>query len=217
MILTKTVTPECGTVETSIILIADKTLRIWDRTGRRPTLRFESHGDAVKSVRFDRYASTTDFLIPAPVLSASNDKSVRYWRHTEDTKQVSEVFILRGHTEKVAGVDFRSSSHAVSGGWDKTIFCWDLTTGKVARKIPNAGIVSSISAHADTVIATTRDKIVRVWDLRAKTGDSKAVISLKGHTAPTICHHADSLWIGTGLDNLYNFHLLNLPCCSVGR
>ena len=34
----------------------DKTIRLWDRSGRRSWIKYEVHGDAVKCVRFDRFA-----------------------------------------------------------------------------------------------------------------------------------------------------------------
>jgi hypothetical protein len=89
---------------------------MWDRTGRLQSHRFDSHGDAVKCVKFDRYSSITDVSAPSPLLTASTDKTVKYWKLSPENGKFADLMNLRGHTEKVSGVDFRSSTLGVSAG-----------------------------------------------------------------------------------------------------
>lgn len=113
------------------------------------------------------------------VASGSDDGKVFIWEipenfsvHTEaeEPEDIGPVSKLTGHSRKVGQVLFNPSVENIlaSASGDFTIKLWDVSTGSSPLSLKHGDIVQSLSWNATgTLLATTsRDKKLRVWDVR---------------------------------------------------
>jgi len=81
--------------------------------------------------------------------------------------------VLQGHTDYVSSVALSGDGHtALSGGGDKTVRVWDLSTGRCTAVLEgHTNLVSSVALSGDgrTALSGSDDGTVRVWDLGAGT------------------------------------------------
>ena len=87
------------------------------------------------------------------------DKSVR-WR-------------LSGHTDQIATLSFfPDGKRLASGGKDRAVVVWDLTTGKEVYRVDHGGRVRCVAVSPDgQTLASTGDGGVKLWD--AANGNEK--------------------------------------------
>ncbi|KAI5465674.1 coronin-6 [Mariannaea sp. PMI_226] len=124
------------------------------------------------------------------IASASDDGKVFIWEVPEgftlhtDAEEIVDVFPvskLTGHTRKVGQVLFNPAAENVlaSASGDCTIKLWDIGTGQSHLSLKHADIVQSLSwnASGSLLVTTSRDKKIRVWDVRQE----KAVHEAPGH------------------------------------
>ncbi|KAH6888617.1 hypothetical protein B0T10DRAFT_57612 [Thelonectria olida] len=136
------------------------------------------------------------------VASASEDGKVFIWEvpenftlHTdaEEIVDVSPIMKLTGHTRKVGQVLFNPAAENIlaSASGDFTIKIWDLTTGQNVLVLKHNDIVQSLSwnASGSMLVTTSRDKKVRVWDVRQE----KAVHESPGHGG---AKNSRAVWLG---------------------
>ncbi|CAJ1445078.1 unnamed protein product [Effrenium voratum] len=114
-------------------------------------------------------------------MTASQDKSVRLWNphsgkhikkfvgcHNQEVNDVLTLGIdMAPPTLQIAA----DNSKFVSGGSDKLIFLWDVTSGQVIRKF--TGHDRKVNALAfgpkeEVLLSASHDKTVKVWDMRAR-------------------------------------------------
>lgn len=88
----------------------------------------------------------------------------------EEPTDVSPFSKLTGHSRKVGQVLFNPAAENIlaSASGDLTIRLWDIVPGSAVHTLKHPDIVQSLSWNADgTMLATTsRDKKLRVWDVR---------------------------------------------------
>ncbi|KAI1418792.1 hypothetical protein F5Y12DRAFT_781158 [Xylaria sp. FL1777] len=113
------------------------------------------------------------------IASASDDGKVMLWQvpqgfslftDAEEPTDVAPFAKLTGHSRKVGQVLFNPAAENIlaSASGDLTIKLWDIGTGSAVHTLKHPDIVQSLSWNADgTMLATTsRDKKLRVWDVR---------------------------------------------------
>ncbi|KAI3333382.1 hypothetical protein F4824DRAFT_472334 [Ustulina deusta] len=113
------------------------------------------------------------------IASASDDAKVMLWQvpqgfslltDAEEPSDVAPFAKLTGHSRKVGQVLFNPAAENIlaSASGDLTIKLWDIGTGSAVHTLKHPDIVQSLSWNADgTMLATTsRDKKLRVWDVR---------------------------------------------------
>src|SRR5262249_50285698 len=93
-----------------------------------------------------------------------------------------ERFTLKGHTNVVAAVAFSPDGKTLaSGGWDKAVRLWEVTTGKSMMTLTgHADWVQAVAFAPDgktLVSASHRD--IKVWDLAAKKATSTQKVPAK--------------------------------------
>eukprot|EP00938_MAST-03A_sp_MAST-3A-sp1_P003708 g3708.t1 len=118
----------------------DKTVRIWDATGREGEdgcLRvFKRHSDGVTSVAILNDPSHQLCKSGLCIVSGSDDETVRIWDATGREGEDGCLRVFKGHSNWVKSVAIlndpshrlcKSGLCIVSGSWDKTIRIWDAT------------------------------------------------------------------------------------------
>ncbi|KAH7162513.1 hypothetical protein B0J13DRAFT_12470 [Dactylonectria estremocensis] len=136
------------------------------------------------------------------IASASEDGKVFIWEvpqgftlHTdaEEIIDVAPISKLTGHTRKVGQVLFNPAAENIlaSASGDFTVKIWDIGTGQSHLALKHADIVQSLSwnASGDLLVTTSRDKKVRVWDVRQE----KAVHEYPGHGG---AKNSRAVWLG---------------------
>ncbi|KAG6029016.1 Coronin-like protein crn1 [Claviceps citrina] len=111
----------------------------------------------------------------------------------EEITDVSPVSKLAGHSRKVGQVLFNPSAQNVlaSASGDFTVKIWDISTGQNPLALKHTDIVQSLSWNASgtMLVTTSRDKKIRVWDVRQE----KAVHEAAGHGG---AKNSRAVWMG---------------------
>ncbi|KAI0862394.1 hypothetical protein F4860DRAFT_513104 [Xylaria cubensis] len=113
------------------------------------------------------------------IASASDDAKVMIWQvpqgfslltDAEEPIDVSPAAKLTGHSRKVGQVLFNPAAENIlaSASGDLTIRLWDIGAGTAVHTLKHPDIVQSLSWNADgtMLVTTSRDKKLRVWDVR---------------------------------------------------
>ncbi|KAJ4309677.1 Coronin-like protein crn1 [Fusarium piperis] len=136
------------------------------------------------------------------IASASEDGKVFIWEvpqgftlHTdaEDIVDVAPLSKLAGHSRKVGQVLFNPSAENIlaSASGDFTVKIWDVGTGQSPLVLRHNDIVQSLSwnASGSMLVTTSRDKKIRVWDVRQE----KPVHEAPGHGG---AKNSRAVWMG---------------------
>ncbi|KAM5351432.1 hypothetical protein ACJ41O_004155 [Fusarium nematophilum] len=136
------------------------------------------------------------------IASASEDGKVFIWEvpqgftlHTdaEEIVDVAPVTKLAGHSRKVGQVLFNPSAENIlaSASGDFTVKIWDIGTGQSPLVLKHNDIVQSLSwnASGSMLVTTSRDKKIRVWDVRQE----KPVHEAPGHSG---AKNSRAVWMG---------------------
>ncbi|KAK2600290.1 Coronin-like protein crn1 [Conoideocrella luteorostrata] len=136
------------------------------------------------------------------IASASEDGKVFLWEVPEDftlytdaeeITDVSPVSKLAGHSRKVGQVLFNPSAQNIlaSASGDFTVKIWDISTGQNPLALKHTDIVQSLSWNASgtMLVTTSRDKKIRVWDVRQE----KPVHEAAGHGG---AKNSRAVWMG---------------------
>ncbi|KAL2752476.1 hypothetical protein ACRALDRAFT_1044524, partial [Sodiomyces alcalophilus JCM 7366] len=116
------------------------------------------------------------------IASGSEDGKVFIWQvpegftlHTdaEEPADVHPVSKLAGHSRKVGQVLFNPAAENIlaSAAGDFTVKLWDIGTGQSTHLLKHGDLVQSLSWNApgSLLVTTSRDKKIRVWDVRKET------------------------------------------------
>ncbi|KAK3692425.1 hypothetical protein B0T22DRAFT_369712 [Podospora appendiculata] len=136
------------------------------------------------------------------IASASDDAKVFIWQvpenftlytDAEEVTDVTPVSKLTGHSRKVGQVLFNPAAENIlaSASGDLTIKLWDIGTGQASIALKHPDIVQSLSwsANGSMLVTTSRDKKLRVWDVRQE----KAVHEYPGHEG---AKNSRAVWLG---------------------
>ncbi|KAI4206275.1 MAG: hypothetical protein LQ346_001171 [Caloplaca aetnensis] len=117
------------------------------------------------------------------IASGSDDGKAFIWRvpedftlrteEGEDPKDVAPLKQFTGHSRKVGHVLFNPAAAnvlATSSG-DYTVKVWDIEAGSSRLTLKHTDIVQSLSwsANGSLIVTTSRDKKLRIWDVRQET------------------------------------------------
>ncbi len=138
------------------------------------------------------------------VASGSDDGKIFLWRvpdgftlHSDlpadDIKDVAPVGKLSGHPKKVGQVLFNPAAENVlaSASGDFTIKLWDIEAGSSKLSLKVGDVVQSLSwsANGSLLVTTSRDKKLRVWDVRQQ----KPAQEVQGHSG---AKNSRAVWMG---------------------
>jgi len=183
---------------------ADQKVRVYKTSDGSLQMTLDGAGGAVKSVSFsndgkrvlasfpDKSARLWDlasgdelqrFALPSPASGsawASDGKSVAFAREDGQlsVRCVAAVKILKAHTGAVTSLAYTTSgSHLLTGGFDKGVHLWNLTSGQKERTfggVTDQVLDVAVSADTNLVAAGGKDKNLRLW----KFGDASPVAAL---------------------------------------
>ncbi|KAM0334320.1 hypothetical protein ACHAQA_001344 [Verticillium albo-atrum] len=136
------------------------------------------------------------------IASASEDGKIFIWQvpdnftlytDAEEPADVSPVSKLGGHSRKVGQVLFNPAADNIlaSASGDFTIKLWDIGTGQNTHTLQHGDIVQSLSwnASGSQLVTTSRDKKIRVWDVRQE----RPVHESAGHAG---AKNSRTVWLG---------------------
>lgn len=125
---------------------------------------------AVNSVRFSGDGNYC--------MTAGDDRMIMLWNpHKEDPSKIGNALHIKSysgvHGYSVLDVAIASdNAKFASAGGDKSAFFWDVSTGRVIRRIQaHAHRINSIAMNEDSSVLFTAsyDKTVCAWDLRSNS------------------------------------------------
>lgn len=118
------------------------------------------------------------------IVSASDDGKIGVWEIPEDysfhsyldedgkPKDIKPVRFLTGHSRKVGHVLFHPTAKDVlaSSSLDYTVKIWNVADGEVKFTLKHPDMVTSMSFsyNGDHLATVSRDKKLRVWDIRSE-------------------------------------------------
>jgi coronin-1B/1C/6 len=138
------------------------------------------------------------------IASGSDDGKVFLWRVPEgftlhsdvpadEVKDIVPVGKLSGHPKKVGHVLFNPAAENVlaSASGDFTIKLWDIEAGAAKLSLKLGDVIQSLSwsANGSLLVTTSRDKKLRVWDVRQQ----KPAQEVQGHSG---AKNSRAVWMG---------------------
>ena len=147
------------TLDSELIVGTDKGHVIFDAQGVSK--------DGVTTTK--QHAGTVWAIAPSPsfmyAASVSRDKTAIVW----DLVSRSVRHVLKGHTESADCAVFISDDQLVTGGLDRTLRMWDLTSGVCTRTISSAHtdriLTLAVSRERDVLMSAGNDEHIRVWSM----------------------------------------------------
>ncbi|ETN39490.1 uncharacterized protein HMPREF1541_05715 [Cyphellophora europaea CBS 101466] len=138
------------------------------------------------------------------IASGSDDGKVFLWRvpdnftvrpdlPADEIEDVAPVGKLSGHSKKVGHVLFNPAAENVlaSASGDFTVKIWDIEAGSSKLNLKVGEVIQSMSwsANGSLLVTTSRDKKLRVWDVRQE----KPAIEVASHQG---AKNSRSVWMG---------------------
>ncbi|OCK82966.1 DUF1900-domain-containing protein [Lepidopterella palustris CBS 459.81] len=136
------------------------------------------------------------------IASGSDDGKVFIWKvpegftlytDAEEPADVGPVAKLIGHSRKVGHVLFNPAAENVlaSSSGDYTVKLWDVEAGAAKLNLKHSDFVQSLSwsANGSLLVTTSRDKKLRIWDVRQE----KPAHEVPGHSG---AKNSRAVWMG---------------------
>jgi mitogen-activated protein kinase organizer 1 len=121
-------------------------------------------------------------------LSAGDDRRILLWNPRRETDADVPIKLYTGHNERVLGlcVAHDNASFASCGG-DRSVFVWDVPSGRVLRRLSgHSQRVNAVAYAGDScsvLVSASYDTSARCWDLRSR---STAPIQVLGGSADSL-------------------------------
>lgn len=135
---------------------------------------------------------------PPPSTSTSTgDNEDKDFDPSDDVEQEEELNVLG---VECVGISNNQWKYVASGGMDKTLKIWDITTGTCRCVCEHADSVVALKWHATLPIVVTAclDRVVRIWDARSGvcvqecSGHRDIVTNLDFRQQPVVTENSDT-------------------------
>src|SRR5262249_34745371 len=142
---------------------SDRTVRVWQATGRQDALVLHGHTGKVTQLAFARDGRRLG--------SVSDDGTARIW----GADPQASLPVLRGHSKSVYPVAYSPDGQWIaSGSWDGTVRLWDALTGDECAVLrdPDVVRVRALAFSPDSswlVSGGDDDDRLRLWDVATGT------------------------------------------------
>merc|ERR1719507_2964509 len=92
----------------------------------------------------------------------------------------SKLVNLEGHTDHIYSIKFNGSGELIcTGSLDKSIRVWEVTTGRLVRRVDcGSPVIATIFINEDTVVSGCSDGRIQQWSV----DQAEADLDLKGHS-----------------------------------
>lgn len=113
------------------------------------------------------------------VVSSKRENEVFHY----DLRTLHCVQLYRGHSKPVYSLDFEEGSRPrlFTGSRDRMIFCWDLVTGELQRKMADHSYtIMSVQVRNGKVVSGSADTTIKIWE--ANSDSPKCIQTLSGHS-----------------------------------
>ncbi len=158
-------------------------------------------------------------------LSASEDRTVKLWNPHKLINEASSRLVSTDepihdnfpHIKSYSGAHgygindiaiFHDNTRFVTGGKDKTILVWDVTSGAVVRRIQahlHTTNALSLNAESTILLSASYDKTVRLWDLRSQSRQAIQILSDFRDSVTSVCMVDKSILAGC-VDGVLRFY-----------
>lgn len=137
----------------------------------KPTATLRGHKGAVNAVVFNSDGTYC--------MTGGDDRRLLLWNpHREDEAGNGDRKFIKEyamHNQRVLDVTIaKDNASFASCGGDKSVFVWDVTSGRVLRRLlGHEQRVNAVRYNADcsVLVSGSYDRTVRCWDLRSKNKD----------------------------------------------
>lgn len=161
----------------------------WDRAVCIWKVSLSSSGSSNGSVRNSDDSSEKQGEEPSSKSRRTSAKSASV-KSGQPTIMSEPVAVFTEHADSVSALCWSKEEEEggartlYSGGWDHSIFAWDLVRECSTVRLQGTKVVTSLdhSAQNQLLASGHPDNLVRLWDART-TGDSIVKLSLVGHKA----------------------------------
>ena len=131
----------------------DHLIKVWDWKNRVEIANLPAHNDPIWSIGFSADGKR--------LVSASSGKSMKVW--DLEKRSVLKEFTTKTATHNVQFI--KNDKYFTSCGRDNAFSIWDSNTFELASCTPaHNQIVYHTAVHEDTILSTSLDSTVKVWD-----------------------------------------------------
>jgi WD40 repeat protein/serine/threonine protein kinase len=193
----------------------DKTINLWDMTKgfdyQAPVVLSKIHSSEAVQTSQEQFNSEIDSALTAiandkPIIAASHIRKARalpgyanaaeavnIWRrlytslHQNKLTRIWEQHSFSGHEGSIHSVSLNmNGTLALSGGEDKSVRLWDITTGKCTHTFTgHEDIVTSVAMTrcGRYAISASNDTTLKLWNIESSANQ----ITYKGHQKSVTC------------------------------
>lgn len=130
----------------------DSVIRVWDIENNYCTHQFKGSKGVVTLLQFHPNK--------LHLFSSSDDLLVKIW----DLETSTLIHDLKGHVSPVTSLVFPSETAMISGGRDKVLNTWDLTSGKLKETLPVFEVIEGMALCEELVVTAGDKGVLRAWD-----------------------------------------------------
>nr|ARO50093.1 WD40 protein [Yamagishiella unicocca] len=90
---------------------------------------------------------------------------------------------LTGHLHCISAVSWPAEDVLISGGWDHSVRCWDVSTGVATDTYNGSKAVLSLASHGSAphlIAFGCADRALRLWDTRGRAGSDTLAVTTHG-------------------------------------
>jgi WD40 repeat protein len=170
----------------------DKSIKVWDVFSGAESRTLYGHSEKVYPIAMSANGKLA--------VSASRDNALRFW-NLENGKQIRAL--TNDPHELVLAIS-ASGDRLVSGSYHCQVLSWDVENGQGPTALGGhddwiTGI--AISANGQRAVSTSRDRTIKVWDLRYRSEAPVLLTRHSGFVYSVAANHNGTVVVSAGRDH----------------